>query len=210
MNDDIHARLDGNGPGDLTSAGAQEEVEAWERLLDAFRDELPAVPPPPWLETRVMAEIESMPEPGFLSRVVGWMLAPRPIRVSPLLVGATATGGVLAAALVTVLLLGRGPAPAGGGPGVDPVVYVEFALDAPEARSVAVAGDFDGWEGSYILNDVDGDGIWTGRVPLEPGVHAYMFLIDGTEWMTDPRAQRYSDDGFGNRNAVLAVAAPSA
>jgi hypothetical protein len=34
-----------------------------------------------------------------------------------------------------------------------------------------------------------------------------MFLIDGTEWKTDPLADRYQDDGFGNRNAVLAVAA---
>ena len=28
---------------------------------------------------------------------------------------------------------------------------------------------------------------------------------DGSEWQTDPRADRYQDDGFGNRNAVLAV-----
>ena len=209
MNDDIHARLDGGGPGDSPSPHVQEETEAWERLLDAFRKELPAVSPPPWLETRVMAEIEALPEPGFLSRLAQWILAPRPIRVSPLLAGATATGGLMAAAVVTALILGRGPG-ATGGPGEDAVVYVEFALDAPEAQSVAVAGDFDGWTGTHVLNDLDGDGIWTGRVPLQPGVHAYMFLVDGSEWMTDPRAQRYSDDGFGNRNAILAVTAPSA
>jgi 1,4-alpha-glucan branching enzyme len=74
---------------------------------------------------------------------------------------------------------------------------------------VAVAGDFDGWEGSHDLADPDEDGIWTGRVPLRPGVHAYMFLIDGSTWMTDPQAQRYAEDGFGNRNAVLAVTAPT-
>jgi hypothetical protein len=34
-----------------------------------------------------------------------------------------------------------------------------------------------------------------------------MFLIDGTEWLTDPRADRYRDDGFGNQNAILAVSA---
>jgi len=43
-------------------------------------------------------------------------------------------------------------------------------------------------------------------VPVRPGVHGYMFLIDGTKWQTDPRADRYQEDGFGNRNAVLAVA----
>ena len=90
------------------------------------------------------------------------------------------------------------------------VVYVQFALEAPSAQSVAVAGDFDGWTGSHTLDDADGDGVWTGRVPLQPGVHAYMFLVDGSTWMTDPRAQRYSEDGFGNRNAILAVAIPAA
>jgi 1,4-alpha-glucan branching enzyme len=73
------------------------------------------------------------------------------------------------------------------------------------ATSVAVAGDFSGWEPSFTLDDLDGDGVWSGRVPVRPGVHAYMFVIDGTEWMTDPHAGHYQDDGFGNRNAVLAV-----
>ena len=72
-----------------------------------------------------------------------------------------------------------------------------------------VGGDFDAWNGSYTLEDPDGDGVWTGRVPVEPGLHSYMFLLDGNEWVTDPRASRYNDDGFGNRNAVLAVAAPT-
>ena len=90
------------------------------------------------------------------------------------------------------------------------VVYVQFALEAPQAQSVAVSGDFDGWAGSFALQDADGDGTWTGRIPLKPGVHAYMFLVDGSTWLTDPQAQRYSDDGFGNRNAILAVANPSA
>ena len=35
-----------------------------------------------------------------------------------------------------------------------------------------------------------------------------MFLVDGFQWVTDPQASHYSDDGFGNRNAVLAVADP--
>jgi len=46
-------------------------------------------------------------------------------------------------------------------------------------------------------------------VPVLPGVHEYMFIVNGDTWVTDPRADRYVDDGFGNRNAVLAVASPS-
>jgi len=89
------------------------------------------------------------------------------------------------------------------------VVYVQFELKAPGARSVAVGGDFDDWSGASPLEDPDGDGIWTGRVAVRPGVYTYMFLVDGSDWVTDPEANRYTDDGFGNRNAVLAVAAPA-
>jgi 1,4-alpha-glucan branching enzyme len=89
------------------------------------------------------------------------------------------------------------------------VVYVQFVLDAPGAVSVAVSGDFNEWDrGAHRLDDPDGDGVWTGRVPVRPGIHEYMFVIDGERWVTDPGAQRYADDGFGNRNAVLAVPEP--
>lgn len=88
-------------------------------------------------------------------------------------------------------------------------VYVEFTLEAPEASGVAVAGDFTDWEPSVRLQDRDGDGVWSGRVPLQPGIHEYMFVVDGERWITDPHAERYARDGFGNRNAVLTIAHPS-
>jgi 1,4-alpha-glucan branching enzyme len=120
--------------------------------------------------------------------------------------------GLAAAAVASVFLLPRPeapPVPAAAGTTASPVVYVQFVLDAPGARSVSVGGDFDGWNGSFALEDPDGDGVWTGRAPVEPGLHSYMFLLDGSRWVTDPEASRYNDDGFGNRNAVLAVAAPT-
>ncbi len=90
------------------------------------------------------------------------------------------------------------------------VVYVQFILHAPEASSVALAGDFNEWRPTVVLEDPAGDGVWTARVPLRPGVHEYMFVIDGSRWVTDPLAERYSEDGFGNRNAVLAIAPANA
>ena len=218
MNDELNRHLDGDLPLEAMGDGARREAEAWERLLDAFRLESPPTQAPPWLETRVMAEIEALPEPGILARVANWLIRPRPVRVSPL------TIGVVATALVGVLLLGRGaPLPGGSDPDTEStfasapdtsaetgqIVFVQFVLEAPGASSVAVAGDFDGWEGSNVLSDPDGDGVWTGRVPVKPGVHAYMFLVDGSEWITDPRAERYAEDGFGNRNAILAVTSPT-
>jgi hypothetical protein len=200
MNDDLRDR----------DPRRDDEPDDWSRMVAAFRSAAPRGGAPPWLEQRVMAEVESLPERGLVARVAAWLVRPAPIRVSPL-----AAAG--AAALLAIVLIvparmpgsdgadGSGPANASVNP-TESVVYVQFMLDAPGASSVSVAGDFSEWEPSFTLEDVDGDGVWTGRVPVQPGVHTYMFLIDGTEWRTDPRADRYRDDGFGNRNAVLAVA----
>lgn len=221
MNEDLHRHLDGDLPREELGARSLGEAQAWERLLSAFRSEEVPPPVPPWLESRIMAEIEALPEPGLLRQAGSWLLRPRPLRVSPLVAGlATA---VLATVIFTGIQSGgpggsrvappEGPSQvttAAGGVGEPgPEIYVQFALEAPGARSVAVAGDFDDWEASHSLQDLDGDGVWTGRVPVRPGLHAYMFLVDDTTWMTDPRAERYAEDGFGNRNAILAVATPS-
>ena len=82
------------------------------------------------------------------------------------------------------------------------VHYVQFRFEAPDATSVQVGGDFSGWEPEVDLVDLDGDGEWSGRLRLPPGVHKYMFLVNGETWYTDPHAERYVEDGFGNQNAV--------
>jgi hypothetical protein len=82
-------------------------------------------------------------------------------------------------------------------------------LEAPAASSVAIAGDFNGWSPTINLEDRDGDGVWSGRLAVPPGIYEYMFVLDGSRWVTDPHAEWYSDDGFGNRNAVLAILPPA-
>jgi len=203
MRDDIHRHLDGELPADGLSGEDRAVVDEWDRMVSSFRRAAPSAGAPPWLEQKVMAEIGSLPERGPLARLWEWLVNPAPIRVSPLAAALVAAGLVLA-----IVLPGRGTAPDAGpvaGAGPVEVVYVQFVLDAPSATSVAVAGDFTDWEPAFTLDDPDGDGIWSGRIPIRPGVHAYMFLVDETQWMTDPNAGRYQDDGFGNRNAVLAV-----
>ncbi len=198
MNDATRRYLDGEIELTEVPAERRAEAEAWSRMFDAFR--VLSVPAPAWLEDRIMAEIEALPRRGAMGRALDWLLRPRTVRLSP------ATAALAAAALAAlVLVTGRGfppPSP------TESMVYVQFRLDAPGAASVAVTGDFDGWGGSFSLTDADGDGVWTGRVPVRPGVYTYMFVVDGSQWVTDPGAERYTDDGFGNRNAVLAIAAP--
>ena len=85
---------------------------------------------------------------------------------------------------------------------------VQFSLRISDgkAHTVAIAGDFNGWNPhANLLEDSEGNGIWTGTLKLEPGRYEYMFVLDGEKWFPDPNALRYVKDGFGNRNAILEI-----
>jgi len=85
-------------------------------------------------------------------------------------------------------------------------VEVTFTISGINANQIAVAGDFNNWNTSANqLEDPDGDGIWTGKMQLEPGRYEYMLVVDDGKWVTDPNAKVYADDGFGSKNAVLFI-----
>jgi len=85
-------------------------------------------------------------------------------------------------------------------------VEVTFTISGINANQIAVAGDFNSWNTSANqLEDPDGDGIWTGKMQLEPGRYEYMLVVDDGKWVTDPNAKVYADDGFGSKNAVLFI-----
>ena len=201
MSTELNDYMDGERELEELSPEARAEAEAWRRLTGEMKADEPKQAPP-WMENAVMSEIAlaSAPKAGIFA----WLLRPRSIRLSPL----SSLAMAVAAVAVVVMLPNRAPSEPPLGPVAVTEILVEFSLEAPGATTVAVAGDFSGWESDFVLEDADGDGIWTGRVPITPGLHKYMFVIDGTEWVTDPGADRYADDGFGNRNAVLAVAPP--
>lgn len=200
--------------GEIADAAIPDELrpEA-ERLRSLFDTPREVGPAPEWIEGRVMRDLPER-RAGAFHRALQWILQPREVRVRPVTLGA------LAAAALAVLLLW----PADVAPPVAPVqdspvrtaatrgedgqVYVQFVYVAPDAGAVTVAGDFNEWsEADFQLRDPDGDGVWTGRLPLQPGLHKYMFVVDGV-WVTDPLADRHIDDGFGNRNALIDVNQP--
>jgi len=85
---------------------------------------------------------------------------------------------------------------------------VQFSLRIGDNKThtVAIAGDFNNWNPqTNILEDPEGDGVWTGTLRLEPGRYEYMFVMDGEKWLPDPNALRYVKDGFGNKNAILEI-----
>jgi hypothetical protein len=84
-------------------------------------------------------------------------------------------------------------------------VFVRLVLLQPGARSVSVAGDFNGWNPSQTTMDRSDGGVWTTTIELKPGRYQYMFVIDGKKWIADPLAREDAGDGFGSNNAVLDV-----
>lgn len=199
MDPRLQAWLDGDIELEALPDTLKDEAAAWSELLtDARTGGISGAPL--GATARVMEAIRADAAGGLGSRAAtwaSWVLRPRPVRVSPL---AAAAAIVLVAWSVTQLAVRQ------TGPGsADERVYVQFLISAPEARTVALAGDFNEWDPSIQLDDPDGDGVWSARVALEPGVHEYMFVINGSEWRPDPNAISYTDDGFGQRNSVLAV-----
>jgi len=204
----LQAYLDGELRLEDLPAALRERAGEWDRLLGEVARSAPAGAPLGF-DRQVMEAIRSeirgevpAESDGRTSRPawLEWAIRPRSVRVSPI-----AALAMAAALALVVIRPWNGTDAAGPEVGVDGRVFVQFVVEAEGARSVQLAGDFSDWQPLVELADPDGDGIWSGRVPLEPGVHEYMFVIDGTEWMADPNAAGSRDDGFGRKNSLLAV-----
>jgi chromosome partitioning protein len=89
---------------------------------------------------------------------------------------------------------------------MDSLLYATFLLNAPDAKSVYVAGTFNEWS----LNEAgrmqrEGDR-WTLRLPLDAGTYEYQFVVDG-RWMADPANDQRVNNGFGDMNSILELSA---
>ena len=97
------------------------------------------------------------------------------------------------------------PAPKIAPPTVVPVAArkLEISLDAPFAKFVNIAGDFNAWEMTTLVLRKAG-GVWKIMLELKPGTYQYKFLVDG-EWVNDPNNVRTAPNQFGSLNNVLEV-----
>lgn len=90
--------------------------------------------------------------------------------------------------------------------GVEQASRARFSLYAPQAATVLLIGDFNGW-GSVqeipLRRQMDGN--WVTDLPLPTGRYQYAFLVDDQTIVTDPRAEQHVSDDFGRRNAVVTV-----
>ncbi|MBI1760970.1 MAG: S8 family serine peptidase [Acidobacteria bacterium] len=82
-----------------------------------------------------------------------------------------------------------------------------FTHHDDEARSVALAGDFNDWNWARQRCARDGDGIWRTELPLlVAGRYRYKFVIDGVRWQDDPGNGMKEPDEYGGFNSILHIA----
>jgi hypothetical protein len=88
----------------------------------------------------------------------------------------------------------------------DTLRLVRLMFDAPAARSVAVAGDFNRWDAdATLLTRERGSRGWSVTLALRDGEHRYAFVVDGTRWVPDPRAERTARGENGRIYSLLNV-----
>jgi len=86
----------------------------------------------------------------------------------------------------------------GGGRGIDakaPLDFVEFSLKASKAKTVALTGDFNGWNDSALKLSRGTDGRWQIVLPLPKGRHGYLFVVDGSAQLDPSNREIAQIDG---------------
>jgi len=93
----------------------------------------------------------------------------------------------------------------------DDVVATPFVFSADRPlQSVNLAGTFNGWNTTATPLTQSADGrTWSVTVPMTPGEQLYKFVLNGSEWITDPKAVKNQPDPDGNINSVRYVVRPS-
>ncbi|HZP94504.1 MAG TPA: glycogen-binding domain-containing protein [Burkholderiales bacterium] len=172
-----------------------EGTSEGDRRLEAWLADAPRVAPSAAFRAQVMGALarrRAGPVRHFLfsPRILKWNFA--------------GLAGAFAVALLAVGIAWTLQPSVDPGPDAARVVKVRFVLDRPGASAVSLAGDFTGWKTRVAL-ERQADGTWQAELRLAPGEYEYAFVVDDDQWIQDPSATRFRNDGFGGRNAVLLV-----
>lgn len=82
---------------------------------------------------------------------------------------------------------------------------VDFYLKLPGAKSASVVGTFNQWDLKRNPLQKDANGGWKATVLLPPGRYEYRFVVDETQWCSDPGAKESVPNGYGSTNSVVVV-----
>ena len=120
---------------------------------------------------------QGLPRAGFITFAVRFHKSPRPPPVAAVLQWAPLV-----------------PEPRGDS------LVVRFRM--PDARAVAIAGDWNAWQ-PVRLRPL-GDDVWEGTLVLRRGLYHFNLQVDGSDWVV-PNGVATVPDGLGGMVAVLVV-----
>lgn len=185
------------------------------RMNEIARELRASVPVSSSFDARVMDAVRALPSHrrfGLWSRLT--TPRSRTVTVTPL------SWGLLAAAIGLFAVLGVAHAYVDVNRAAKPLVAalspskktmqqqrVQFVLVAPDAKKVAVVGDFNGWDAGHVQYQAQhrGGGVWSVTAPVPLGHHRYSFVVDDSVWVVDPTAPRVIDNDYGVTNSALVV-----
>ena len=89
--------------------------------------------------------------------------------------------------------------------------FIRVAFELPAylwADRVAIAGDFNGWDGQQTPMHQDRNGVWRAEVELPVG-HRFEFryLVDN-HWLTDWHSDGVTTNPFGTQNSIIETTLP--
>jgi len=186
-----------------TVAGSGGGADGQQRPRDCqLGRKMPDLEPPPDLLTSVMRAVQPK-KLSWAKRVALWARSPKSVTFVPWRV-APAAMAVLGILILPSYLIYKQQDSRFYSDQHKSGIPVVFHLGAPEARSVAVVGTFNGWKPKgYELHFDPEKRSWSLTVRLPEGRYEYAFLVDGEKILPDPDALLYQEDGFGNENSVM-------
>jgi chromosome partitioning protein len=81
---------------------------------------------------------------------------------------------------------------------------VTLTVEAPGAKEVYLAGEFNNWKLDENSRMEQNNGCWTKRLNLNKGSYRYRFVIDGN-WIEDPANPTNQLNPYGSRDSLLEV-----
>ncbi len=81
---------------------------------------------------------------------------------------------------------------------------IVFTYKNMDARSVSVAGSFNGWNKTQHEMHMNDNGIWSIRIPIPKGTYNYKFFVDNL-WISDPMNKNTGYDELGQLVSTIKV-----
>jgi 1,4-alpha-glucan branching enzyme len=84
-------------------------------------------------------------------------------------------------------------------------VKVTFEIDAPDAATATVAGEFNEWDPvATPMKRRKSDGMFAASLTLESGRrYQFRYVLDGAHWVSDANADGSVGNRFGTDNSIV-------